>query len=144
MFYLIRFNYNPHFQHVLMKILNYETDYFLYEQRIGIAHYTIPKLSNQLVQPILQQEPFSYKAFLTGVLYHVYTENYGFGFKMPFNDGHLNFKNKTSDSKITSTNKETVFPLFIKGNKISKSQVNRVFYLNSEDQTLVYNLDIGK
>ncbi|KAI8047020.1 hypothetical protein BDF21DRAFT_233226 [Thamnidium elegans] len=51
-FHLISFNYNPQFQHILMKILDDETDYFLYEQRIDIDHYTIPKLSNRLIQPI--------------------------------------------------------------------------------------------
>ncbi|GAA5808555.1 hypothetical protein MFLAVUS_001946 [Mucor flavus] len=77
-FHLIRFNYNPQFQCILMKILEDETNYFLYEERIIIDHYTIPKLSNQLLQPVLQQEPFSYKVFQVGVLYHVHSDNYGF------------------------------------------------------------------
>ncbi|KAG2233263.1 hypothetical protein INT48_001712 [Thamnidium elegans] len=62
-FHLICFNYNPQFQHILMKVLDEETDYFMYEQRIDVDHYTIPKLPNQLIQPILGQEPCSYKGF---------------------------------------------------------------------------------
>ncbi|KAI8066116.1 hypothetical protein BDF21DRAFT_117799 [Thamnidium elegans] len=41
-FHLIRFSYNPQFQRILMKILDEETDYFMYEQRIEVAYYTIP------------------------------------------------------------------------------------------------------
>ncbi|KAI9259107.1 hypothetical protein EDC94DRAFT_675027 [Helicostylum pulchrum] len=107
-FHLIHFNYNPQFQYIFMKILKDETDHFLYEEKIDIAHYSIPKLSNRLLRPVLQQEPFSYKAFQVGVLYHVYSENYGFG----FNSQSYKFKNKISDSIITAIDIETVFPPF--------------------------------
>ncbi|KAI9271103.1 hypothetical protein EDC94DRAFT_303382 [Helicostylum pulchrum] len=132
MFHLIRFNYNSQFQHILMKILNDETDYFLYEQRIEIARYTIPILSNQLWRPIREREPCSYKAFQEGVLYHVHSENYGFGF-FSYNVKGYSFKNKISDSKSTSLDNKTVFPLFKKGSKINNSRTDRVFYLNSEN-----------
>ncbi|GAA5808421.1 hypothetical protein MFLAVUS_001812 [Mucor flavus] len=124
-FNLIRFNYNPKFQHILMKILQDETDHFLYEERIDIDHYTLPKLSNQLLQPVLQQEPFSYKAFKVGVLYHVYSENYGFGIDIKRGETHFKLKNKMSDSKFTSINDEPVFPLFKKGNRINMTQIKR-------------------
>ncbi|GAA5808560.1 hypothetical protein MFLAVUS_001951 [Mucor flavus] len=137
LFHLILFNYNPRFQYILMKLLKDETDHFLYEERIIIDHYTIPKLSNQPLQPVLQQEPFSYKAFEVGVLYHAYSENYGFGFKNMDDDTSYMFKNKISDSKITSIDKETVFPLFKKGNKINSTQIKRVFCLSS-NTTLDY------
>ncbi|GAA5798473.1 hypothetical protein HPULCUR_003877 [Helicostylum pulchrum] len=143
-FHLVRFNYNPQFQRIIIKILEDETDYFLYEERIDIAHYTIPKLSNQLLQPVIQQEPFSYKAFQVGVLYHVYSENYGFGFNGQSDRIHYKFKNKISDSKITSINEETVFPLFKKGNRINNTQIKRVFYLSSEYETTVVTLLMSK
>lgn len=133
-FHLIRFNYNPQFQRDLIKILDNETAEFLYEHKIGLRHYTIPKLLNQLLQPILQQELFSYKAFQEGVLHHVYGENYGFGFDTTFNKIRYNFKNNLSDSKSTRIDSKTVFPLFKKGDKISSGQANRIFYLNSEDE----------
>ncbi|KAI9254703.1 hypothetical protein EDC94DRAFT_618169 [Helicostylum pulchrum] len=138
MFHLIRFNYNPQFQHILMKILNDETDYFLYEQRIDMDHYTIPKLLNQPLQPILQQQPFSYKAFQVGVLYPVYSENYGFS--LITYGTNYSIKNKISDSKITSADYETVFPLFQKGNKINNSLTKRVFYLSLGKQNFSLKL----
>ncbi|GAA5801998.1 hypothetical protein HPULCUR_007458 [Helicostylum pulchrum] len=130
-FHLIRFNYNPQFQSILMKILEDETDHFLYEERIDIAHYTLPKLLNQLSQPVLWKEPFSYKAFKVGVLYHVYSETYEFGFDTEGGDIPYKFKNKISDSKITSINQKTAFPLFKKGNRIKSTQMKRLFCLSS-------------
>ncbi|GAA5808493.1 hypothetical protein MFLAVUS_001884 [Mucor flavus] len=115
-FHLIRFNYNPQFQHILIKILEDETDHFLYEERIDVAHYAIPKLSNQLFQPVIQREQFSYKAFKVGVLYHVYGENYGFGIYTGSSRESYKFKNKISDSKTT----------------INGAQIKRVFYLSSK------------
>ncbi|GAA5811591.1 hypothetical protein MFLAVUS_005031 [Mucor flavus] len=125
-FNLIRFNYNPQFQHILTKILKDETDEFLYEERIDIAHYIFSKLSNQLLQPVLDQKPFLYKAFQVGALYHVYSENYGFGIKIRPRPDFCKFKNKISNSKIISVNEET-------GDKISITQIKRVFYLSSEN-----------
>ncbi|GAA5798565.1 hypothetical protein HPULCUR_003970 [Helicostylum pulchrum] len=142
-FHLIRFNYNPKFQQILRKILKDETDEFLYEERIDIAHYTIPKLSNQLLQPVLQQEPFSYKAFQVGVLYHVYSENYGFSFDTQGGDISYKLKNKISDSKIISINNKTAFPFFKKGNRINDNQIKRVFYLSSKYETSSDYLAIG-
>ncbi|KAI9273931.1 hypothetical protein EDC94DRAFT_113854 [Helicostylum pulchrum] len=130
-FHLVCFNYNPQFQHVLLRILKDETDHFLYEERIDIAHYTLPKLSNELLRPVLQQEPFSYKVFQVGALYHVYSENYGIGFDSEFGQLPYKFKNKISDSKITSVDEKAVFPLFKKGNRINSAQIERVFYLSS-------------
>ncbi|GAA5811690.1 hypothetical protein MFLAVUS_005131 [Mucor flavus] len=95
-------------QHILMKILKDETDAFLYGEGIDVAHYTLPKLSNQLLQPVLQQEPFSYKAFQVGALYHVYSDNYGFGPQMRGSKISYKLKHKISDSKTTSIDKETV------------------------------------
>ncbi|KAI9261374.1 hypothetical protein EDC94DRAFT_648773 [Helicostylum pulchrum] len=137
-FHLIRFNYNPQFQCILMKILEDETDHFLYEERIDVAHYTLPKLLNQLLQPALRKEPFSYRAFKVGVLYHVYSENYGFGFDTEGGDISYIFKNKI-DSKIISINEETAFPLFKKGNRIKSTQIKRLFYLSSK--TTMESLD---
>lgn len=134
MFHLIRFNYNLQFQCVLIKILNNETTEFLYEHKIDLRHYNIPKLLNQLLQPTLQQELFSYKAFQEGVLHRVYGENYGFCFDTTFNKICYTFKNNMPDSKSTRIDSKTVFPLFKKGDKISSGQANRVFYLNSEDE----------
>ncbi|GAA5798352.1 hypothetical protein HPULCUR_003754 [Helicostylum pulchrum] len=133
-FHLIRFNYNPQFQHILMKILKDETDEFLYEEGIDIAHYTLPKLSSQLLQPVLQQEPFSYKAFQVGVLYHVYSENYGIIFEAKSSDTPYWFKPSRSYSDSTSESdpidEMIVFPLFKKGNKINRTQLKQEFYLS--------------
>ncbi|KAI9258629.1 hypothetical protein EDC94DRAFT_163419 [Helicostylum pulchrum] len=132
MFHLIHFNYNPQFQHIIMKILKDETNEFLYEQNIDIPHYTLPELSSQLLKPALQQEPCSYKAFQVGFLSHVHSKNYGFSLESLLSGAYVGFRNKRSDTKIISINKETVFPLFKKGNKISSSsQESQVFYLNS-------------
>ncbi|GAA5805126.1 hypothetical protein HPULCUR_010639 [Helicostylum pulchrum] len=108
LFHLIRFNNNTQFQRILTSILEDETDHFLYEQGIGMAHYTIPKLSNQLLRPILQQEPRSYKAFQAGVLHHVYSENYGFSVDTYSDIISYNIKDKISDSKIVSADNRTL------------------------------------
>ncbi|GAA5808513.1 hypothetical protein MFLAVUS_001904 [Mucor flavus] len=139
-FHLIRFNYNPQFQRILMKILEDETDHFLYEERIDVAHYTLPKSSNQLLRPVRQQKPSSYKAFQVGVLYQVHCENYGFGIDTGSGPKSYEFKNKISDSKITSIDKETVLPLFEKGHKINSAQIKRVFYLSSNYKNRLYYL----
>ncbi|KAG2233260.1 hypothetical protein INT48_001709 [Thamnidium elegans] len=133
-FHLISFNYNPRFQHILMKILDDETDYFLYEQRIDVDHYTIPKLSNQLLQPILQQEPCSYKGFQVGILRQVYSENFGFGFEDSPDDPPVVFKSNREDTDTVLIDDEKVFPLFKNGDKMNESQLNRVFYLNKNQE----------
>ncbi|KAI8094001.1 hypothetical protein BDF21DRAFT_86107 [Thamnidium elegans] len=133
-FHLIYFNYNPQFQHILMKILDDETDYFLYEQKVDMAYYTIPRLSNQLLQPILQQEPCSYKGFQVGVLRQVYSENFGFGFKVPPKGPPIVLKSNREDTNAILLDDEKVFPLFKKGDKMNKSQSNRVFYLNMNQE----------
>ncbi|KAG2228887.1 hypothetical protein INT48_007052 [Thamnidium elegans] len=133
-FHLISFNYNPQFQHILMKVLDDETDYFLYEQRIDVDHYMIPKLPNQLLQPILQQEPCSYKGFQVGVLRQVYSENFGFGFKNSLSDPPIALKNNIEDTNVILIDDEKVFPLFKKGDKMNESQLNRVFYLNTNQE----------
>ncbi|KAI9273790.1 hypothetical protein EDC94DRAFT_689813 [Helicostylum pulchrum] len=138
LFHLIRFNNNTQFQRILTSILEDETDHFLYEQGIGMAHYTIPKLSNQLLRPILQQESRSYKAFQAGVLHHVYSENYGFSVDTYSDIISYNIKDKISDSKIVSADNRTVFSLFRKDNKINNSQTDRVFYFSSEE-SLCFN-----
>ncbi|GAA5807513.1 hypothetical protein MFLAVUS_000876 [Mucor flavus] len=109
-FHLIRFNYNPQFQHILKKILKDETDDFLYEEGIDVDHYTLLKLSNQLLQPVLRQEPSSYKAFQVGVLYHVYSENYGFSVDATGNNVSRYLKTSLRRLKKTDTLKfdETV------------------------------------
>ncbi|KAG2233241.1 hypothetical protein INT48_001690 [Thamnidium elegans] len=115
----------------LSKSCNYdETDYFLYEQRIDVAYYTIPKLPNQLLQPILQQEPCSYKGFQVGVLRQVYSENFGFGFEDASNGPPAVLKSNREDMNTVLIDDEKVFPLFKKGDKINESQLNRIFYLN--------------
>ncbi|KAI8047277.1 hypothetical protein BDF21DRAFT_210688 [Thamnidium elegans] len=133
-FHLICFNYNPQFQHILMKILDEETDYFLYEQRIDVDHYIIPKLSNQLIKPILQQEPCSYKGFQMGVLRQVYSENFGFGFENSLDDIPAVLKNNREDRNTILIDDKKVFPLFKKGDKMNESQLNRVFYLNMKQE----------
>ncbi|KAG2234828.1 hypothetical protein INT48_006745 [Thamnidium elegans] len=111
-----------------------ETDYFLYEQKVDMAYYTIPRLSNQLLQPILQQEPCSYKGFQVGVLRQVYSENFGFGFKVPPKGPPIVLKSNREDTNAILLDDEKVFPLFKKGDKMNKSQSNRVFYLNMNQE----------
>ncbi|KAG2234213.1 hypothetical protein INT48_001932 [Thamnidium elegans] len=118
------------FQHILMRILDDEVDYFLYEQRIDMAYYTIPKLSNRLIQPILQQEPCSYKGFKAGVLRQVYSENFGFGFENSSDDPPVVLKSNREDTNTILIDDKKVFPLFKKGDKMNESQLNQVFYLN--------------
>ncbi|KAI8067290.1 hypothetical protein BDF21DRAFT_112361 [Thamnidium elegans] len=115
-----------------MKILDDEVDYFLYEQRIDVDHYTIPKLPNQLWQPILQQEPCSYKGFQVGVLRQVYSENFGFGFENSSDDPPVVLKSNREDTNTILIDDERVFPLFKRGDKINESQLNRVFYLSTD------------
>ncbi|KAI8088118.1 hypothetical protein BDF21DRAFT_396308 [Thamnidium elegans] len=123
------------FQPILVKMLEDETDQYTYEQEIDIPHYIIPDLSNQLLQPVLQQQPFSYKGFLVGVLHHICSENYGFGFYFPKECEGFSLKNNSSDTKSISINRETVFPIFKRGDKITSSQNNRFFYVNSQTKT---------
>ncbi|KAG2235836.1 hypothetical protein INT48_003948 [Thamnidium elegans] len=119
----------------LSKSCNYdETDYFLYTQRIDYNHCTIPRLSNQLRQPILQQEPCSYKEFQVGVLRQVYSENFGFGFKFSREDNPIVFKSNREDTNTSLIDDEKVFPLFKKGDKMNESQLNRAFYLNMNQE----------
>ncbi|KAI9257510.1 hypothetical protein EDC94DRAFT_180893 [Helicostylum pulchrum] len=101
---------------------------FLYEEGIDVAHYTLQKLSNQLLQPVLQREHFSYTAFQVGALCHVYSENYGFGFEQYMH--RILLKNKISDPQSTLMY-NTIIPLFKKGSKISTSPTKRVFYFSS-------------
>lgn len=132
LFHFINFNNNPQFQQILAKILNDETTEFIYEEKIDIAHYTIPKLSSQLLQLVRQQRPFSYKAFQTGTLHHVYSEKYGFDFDTFDGKPRLTYKNKRSD---TNTPLEYGgFELFNKGDKIRNCQMNRVLYLSLDDK----------
>ncbi|KAI8047313.1 hypothetical protein BDF21DRAFT_457357 [Thamnidium elegans] len=133
-FHLICFNYNPQFQHILMKILDDETDYFLYEQRIDIDHYTIPKLPNQLLQPILQRESCLYKGFQVGVLRQAYSKNVGFGFEDSSDGPPVVFKSNREDTDTVLIDDEKVFPLFKNGDKMNESQLNRVFYLNKNQE----------
>lgn len=131
-FYLICFNYNPHFQPILIKILQDETDQFMYEQGMDLPHYIIPKLSNQLLQPVLRQRPLSYKGFLVGFLQHICSENYGFGFYFPNECKGFSYKNSRSDTKSILIDRETVFPIFKKGDKVTSNQIDRVFYVSSQ------------
>ncbi|KAI9252245.1 hypothetical protein EDC94DRAFT_281683 [Helicostylum pulchrum] len=142
MFHLIDFNHNPQFQDILIKIIDDETDYFLYDRKTSMPQYTIRKLSNQLLQPILQQKSCFYDAFRKGVLYHVHSENYGFHLSGKPDDLHLNFKNEISDAKSVSIREKTVLPLFKKGSKINNSQTNRVFYLNQSEFSFTNSLCI--
>ncbi|KAG2229453.1 hypothetical protein INT48_007840 [Thamnidium elegans] len=111
-----------------------ETDYFLYEQRIDLAYYTIPKLPNQLLQPILQEKPCSYKGFQVGVLRQVYSENFGFGFKDSSYSPPIVLKSNREDTNTILIDDEKVFPLFKKGDKMNESRLNRVFYLNTNQE----------
>ncbi|KAI8058903.1 hypothetical protein BDF21DRAFT_403529 [Thamnidium elegans] len=133
-FHLIRFNYNPQFQHILMKVLDEEIEYFMYEHRIDVDHYTIPKLSNLLIQPILQQEPCSYKGFQVGVLRQVYSENFGLGFGNSPDNTSILLKSNREDWNTILIDDEKVFLLFKKGDKINERQLNRVFYLNMKQE----------
>jgi hypothetical protein len=108
-------------------MLDDETAYFIYDQRMDIDHYTIPKLTNQLIQPILQQKPYSYKSFQVGVLRHIYSESFGFCFKK--NQYPVFFKANRGDTNTISTGDEKVFSLFKKGDKIRENKLNQVFYL---------------
>lgn len=73
----------------------------MYEQRIEVAYYTISKLLNQLIQPILQQEPCSYKGFRVGVLRQVYSENFGFGFESSPGYTHIVLKRNREGMNTT-------------------------------------------
>lgn len=124
---MIYFNYNPQFQRILTKILNDETDYFLYERMINTSHYTIQKLSNELLKPTIRREACSYKAFQMGVLYHVYSETYNFRFSASPDGQYYNFKSKIF--LIWTQTKDTcdiTFRLFKKGDKISSYQIDLV------------------
>jgi hypothetical protein len=110
-----------------------ETAYFIYDQRMDIDHYTIPKLTNQLIQPIFQQKPYSYKSFQVGVLRHVYSESFGFIFDDTDEEYPILFKANRGDTNTILINDEKVFPLFKKGDKIRETKLNQVFYLNMDE-----------
>ncbi|KAI9247394.1 hypothetical protein EDC94DRAFT_653046 [Helicostylum pulchrum] len=74
-------------------------------------------------------------AFQVGVLYHVHSKNYGFSFDARPGLKYYKFKNKISDSKIPSIDKESVFPLVKKGNRIYSTQLKRLFYLSCKYET---------
>ncbi|GAA5816775.1 hypothetical protein MFLAVUS_010308 [Mucor flavus] len=117
-------------QPILTKILNDETNQFMYEQRIDTYHYVIPKLPSQLLQPVLQQRPFTYKAFQVGILRHVYSESHGFGFDHNADEPYFLYRNKILDTNPIPIDCNTVVLLFKKTDKISSSQTNREIYLN--------------
>ncbi|KAI8065964.1 hypothetical protein BDF21DRAFT_114766 [Thamnidium elegans] len=131
LFHLIRFNYNFWLQPILAKILKDETNRFMYEQRIDTYHYVIPNfLSSQLLQPVLQQRPFTYKAFQAGILRHVYSESHGFGFDHNADEPYFLYRNKRLDTNPIPVDCRTVLLLFKKTDKISSGQTNREIYLN--------------
>lgn len=100
------------------------------EQGVDIPHYVIPKSLNQLLQPVLHQQPISYKEFQVGTLQHVYGDGYGFGFgNVPFV-----YKSKTTDIKTVSIDEKTVFPLFEKGGIINNLPTDLTFYLYSQEE----------
>ncbi|KAG2235844.1 hypothetical protein INT48_003956 [Thamnidium elegans] len=117
-----------------------ETDYFLYEQRIDVDQYTIPRFPNKLLQPILQQEPCSYKGFQVGVLRQVYSESFGFGFENPFSSTPVVLKSNREDPNAILIDKKKVFPLFKKEDKMNENQLNRVFYLNTDREEVRFLL----
>lgn len=144
LFHLVRFNYNSQLQPILTKILNDETNQFMYEQRIDTYHYVIPKLPSQLLQPVLQQRPFTYKAFQVGILRHVYSESHGFGFDHNADEPYFLYRNKILDTNPIPIDCNTVVLLFKKTDKISSSQTNREIYLNLRTNPWINVLTISK
>ncbi|KAG2234385.1 hypothetical protein INT48_003612 [Thamnidium elegans] len=102
------------FQDAVIKILKEITEDVMIEEGINIPHYVIPKSLNQLLQPVLQQQPFSYKEFRKGVLRQVCSENYGYTFMLIGND-------------------RTVFPFLKKGDAMIDCQTKRIVYLNPQE-----------
>ncbi|KAI8078618.1 hypothetical protein BDF21DRAFT_494319 [Thamnidium elegans] len=139
--YLILFNHNSHLQPILIKILNDETNYFIYEHEIDIHHYVIPQLSRQLLQPVHQQRPFSYKGFQMGTLHHVHCGNFGFNFITVPKDANASYKNRRSDTKAILIEGETSLPAFLKGHKVRNYQINRVLCL--KQQKSIIDISIG-
>ncbi|KAI8075624.1 hypothetical protein BDF21DRAFT_423299 [Thamnidium elegans] len=141
-FHMICFNYNPWFQPIFMKILEDENNQFMYDKRIDTPCYVIPKLWNQILQPVLKQRPLLYKVFRVGVLHQVFSKSYGFSFDHIFfnqlshnTNRHFNYRYKSSDTKTISFDNKSVFLLFKKGDKIS-TQTKRIFNLSLKSATL--------
>lgn len=105
----------------------------MYEQRADTPHYVIPKLPDQLLRHTLDQRQFLYKVFQVGILHHVHSEDYGFGFSSGLRKFNYTYKNNKSDAETTLFDKSAVFPLFKKGDKINTIQTNQVFYVNIEN-----------
>ncbi|KAI8078354.1 hypothetical protein BDF21DRAFT_420353 [Thamnidium elegans] len=132
-FYLIHFNYNTQFQDAVIKILKEITEDVMIEEGINIPHYVIPKSLNQLLQPVLQQQPFSYKEFRKGVLRQVCSENYGYTFMLIGSNRNIVYKSKITDSKTVLIDDRTVFPFLKKGDAMIDCQTKRIVYLNPQE-----------
>lgn len=104
------------------------------EQGVDIPYYVVPRSINQLLQPIIYQQPISYNEFQVGTLHHVYGSRYGFGFENPFSKGWLSYKSKKTDTGTISVQGKTVFPLFKKGDVINDFATDVIFYLNPQDK----------
>ncbi|GAA5817549.1 hypothetical protein MFLAVUS_011097 [Mucor flavus] len=108
-FHLICFNYNPQFQPILMEILKNKSSQLMYEQRADTPHYVIPKLPDQLLRHALEQRQFLYKGFQVGILHHVHSEDYGFGFSSGLKKFNYTYKNNKSDTETTLFDNSAVF-----------------------------------
>lgn len=132
-FPLIQFNYNTLFEDAAIKMLKEITEDIMIEHVIDTPHYVIHKILDQPLQPAHQQRPFLYKEFQVGALNHVYSYNYGFGFRVDNYNEDFAYKSERPDTKIMSVNEETIFLLFKKGDKIGDCQTR--FYLNVGDDS---------
>ncbi|KAI8087260.1 hypothetical protein BDF21DRAFT_414035 [Thamnidium elegans] len=141
-FQLIHFNYNTQLQDAVIKMLKEITEDITTEQEVDTPHYVIPKILDQRLRPVLQQRTFLYKEFQVGALHHVYSDSYAVKFNKAGGDTHLTYKSNWSDTKIISIDKETGFLLFKKGDEIDDFQTNRIYYLNSKDQSLMIYMNI--
>ncbi|KAI8047148.1 hypothetical protein BDF21DRAFT_435141 [Thamnidium elegans] len=69
-----------------------------------------------------------------GVLRQVYSGNFGFGFAASSDDTPIVLKTNREDRNTILIDSKKVFPLFKKGDKMNESQLNRVFYLNTNQK----------
>ncbi|KAI8087074.1 hypothetical protein BDF21DRAFT_413683 [Thamnidium elegans] len=143
-FTLIYFNQNPTFQSILQKILQEDAQDFNEFQGIDTECLVIPEIPNLLLQPVIKQRPFFYKAFQMGTLRQVYRKGCCFSINLENSTGlELLYKNKITDSECQSFESDSLFLLFKKGDEINNAESKRVLYLKIKEKTGSYKFEIN-
>lgn len=146
-FGLVYFNNNKQFQNTLAKILKEEIEDSNREQKIEIPFFFIQELPNLLLQPLINQRPFFYKAFQYGTFHQVYSQD--FGMMITFDedtDDELKIlhKEKVKDKNDVELERKHLVSLVKKGDIILDLQLKQQFYLNIKTPPTIFWIKISK